>query len=504
MSRPGVEVSSSAAAPPLGVPTDTSVYFCLGEAQMGPIDQPTRLISKNDFDRVYGARVAAAPYAGDGIEAYFNNGGGVAYFMRLVDGGTAATGDATAIAAANNVIATNPGSWGNDVELDVVATPGGTTLKGKNKGPERSALLHYDAAPQAAGDTFMGTLKVDGTIVAVSQPLTTQAELAAWCDTTGLVTLEGADGTVLVAAGTVPLTGGTDGTLPAADPDSLPDGLDCLSKTLGPGQVSAPGRSSVADHGAILAHCALTDRVAILDGARSDGPVELTSAASVLRGAQEDRYGSLWGPWAVIPGVAGGTSRVIPWSPIQAALCAQVDKGGNPNQAAAGRWGAPSWISGLDQEFTEDECEALLYEGVDTARTVYGQVQAYAFRTLVDPDGPRADWVEFNHARLNMAIVAMCAAGGQDYVFSQIDGRGRLLAAFAGMCTGVCLNFYNKDALFGDTAADAFIVNAGPNVNPPDQLAQRIIKSVLQVKMSPHAELVRIEIVKQAITVTLV
>jgi hypothetical protein len=103
-----------------------------------------------------------------------------------------------------------------------------------------------------------------------------------------------------------------------------------------------------------------------------------------------------------------------------------------------------------------------------------------------------------------MAIVAECDAGGQDYVFSQIDGRGHTIAAFGGMCGGVCMSYYAIDALFGDDPTEAFVVNTGPSVNPPEQLADGTIKAVLDVCMSPHAELVRIEIVKNPITVPLV
>ena len=67
----------------------------------------------------------------------------------------------------------------------------------------------------------------------------------------------------------------------------------------------------------------------------------------------------------------------MPWSPIQAALCARVDAAGNPNQAAAGRWGEADMCSRLTQEFSAGDRETLLYAGVNTAATVYGAVQAY-------------------------------------------------------------------------------------------------------------------------------
>ena len=506
MSRPGVEVTSSATAPATGVPTDTSVALFVGEAAMGPIDKPTRLVSLDSFTRVYGDRLAAAPLGYDAVDTYFHVGGASCYYMRCHDGGSAATADATALAAGSTANASSPGAWGNSLTLEVVATPGFTRSGKVSKSadePAQSKHLTYPA-PQATG-AFMATVKLGTVIVATSLPLDLVGDLVDWVATTGYLTLDDANVADAVTVGSVTLAGGANGALPVSETGSVIDNaLAAVPKTLGPMNVSVPGKSNVDTHGAILAHCALTNRVALLDGARGASPTLLTSAAGALRGAEEDRYGSLWAPWAVAPGLAGGTNRTVPWSPVQAALCARNDLGGNPNQACAGAWGEPPWILGLDQTFTEQECEDLLYAGVDTAREVYGTVQAYAFRTLVDPDGPRGEWRELNWARLNMAIVADSEAVAQDYVFAQLDGRGHTIAAFGGGLAGILIDYYAVDALFGDDVTEAFVVNVGPQVNTIDKLADGILSAVLMVRMSPHAELVRIDIVKQSVTVALV
>jgi uncharacterized protein len=305
-----------------------------------------------------------------------------------------------------------------------------------------------------------------------------------------------------VAAGSVTLAGGDDGTSPASN-DALIAALAACVKTLGPGQVIAPGRTGFDDHAAILAHCAQTDRVCILDGAVTDNLQALMSEAALLRGAQEDRFGALWGPWAIVPGIAPGTTRQVPWSAIQAGLCARVDRAGNPNQAAAGPWGVSNYAIDLVQHFTDDDIEDAMYGGVNAAKSVYGSIQSYGFRTLVDPEGPRAEWLEFNWARLNMAIVAQSEAAGLGFVFSQIDGRGHTIAAFGGALAAVCKQFYDADALYGDDVTDAFVVNVGPAVNTPDTIANGELHAVLSVRMSPFAELVAIQIVKYPITVAL-
>ena len=514
MSRPGVEVTSSASAPAAGVPTDTSVCFMVDEAAMGPVDKPVRVTSMDEWQATFGSRLALAPLGYDGADAYFHTGGATLYFMRCHDGATASTGDATAVAPGGTLTATGPGAYGDTLTLEVVATPGGTTQSsgsGKSKksngngAKAQVAHLTYPEAQASGAGAFMATVKLGTKMVAASVPLDTVDELANWLATGSYLTLTGVTAGDPVAAGTVTLAGGSDGTLPVGSASgAVATALDCIPKELGPGQLVAPGKTAGDDHGAMLAHGATHNRVALLDAPRGEDVQTLSSEAASLRPAQEARYGALWAPWAVCPGIASGTTRVIPWTPVQAALCAANDLTGNPNQACAGQWGVPGWVLSLDQTFTEDECETLLYAGVNTAREVYGTVQAYAFRTLVDPSGPAGEWRELNWARLNMAIVADCGAAGQGYVFAQLDGRGHTIAAFNGECAGVLVDYYNVDALFGEDVTEAFVVNTGPSVNTPESMADGRIRAVLQVRMSPHAELVEIQIVKQAITVSLV
>jgi hypothetical protein len=481
MTRPGVEVFSTASSPARGVPTDTSVAFVLSEAAMGPLDAPAVLRSLNDYAPSFGDRLPTS-LGYDTVDTLFREGVTTIYYQRIDDGSEAATFAGDAIAAGTVIDAANPGTWGNGLKVQAVNTPGG-------------------------GGTYMVTVSVGGTAVQTSQPISTDTDLAAFLASGSYATLDGASGGPL-KVGTVTLADGTDGVVPAVAEDALDTGLAALSADYGPGQVLAPGRADEASHGAILEHCAgvslsKVNRIALLDPAITDGVTELTSAATALRAMDEARYGSLWGPWAIIPGLAPGTTRVVPWTAIEAGILARNDQAGNPNLAGAGPNGVSNYAIGLVQTFSDDERETLLYAGVDTARSVYGTIEAYAFRTLVDPNGPNSAWRELNHARLNMAIVAQSEAIGEQFVFSQIDGRGHTIARFNGALAGMLKTFFDIDALFGDTPADAFEVNTGSAVNTTDTIADGVLKAVLSVRMSPHAELVQIYIVKYPITVAL-
>jgi hypothetical protein len=526
MSRPGVEVTSAAAAPPVGVSTDTSVAFIVGEAEMGPTDKATRITSLDQFTATYGDRIPGV-VSYDAVDTYFHEGGSTAYFMRLADSSAAvATASASSVAGTGQTAnAANPGAWGNDLELDVVTAPGvqteqqsygfgdeadgeETTSGGSSSGngdtEPLTELLTFGAETQATGPQFIATVKLAGKAVQTSIAISTRDDLASFLSQAGWMTLAGPASSSALTAGTVTLSGGSDGAVPVTDSADLVTALDAINRELGPGQVLAPGRSDATSQAALLAHAAATNRFALLDCGPSDTAQTLTSMALALRGADQDRYGSLWAPWAVIPGVAPGTSRTVPWSPIQAALCARNDASGNPNQAAAGSWGISQYALSLTMTYTNTEMEDLLYAGVDTARVVYGAIEAYAFRTLVDPAGPRYQWLQANWARLAMALTAESEAVGEDFVFSQIDGRGLNIAAFNGALAAVCKEFYDDGALYGDDVTEAFVVNTGPAVNTPDTIADGRLRAVLSVRMSPHAELVQIPIVKYPVTQALV
>ena len=195
MSRPGVEVSSAASAPPLGVPTDTSVAFVVGEAQMGPVDAPTRLTSLDDFVNTYGDRITGVE-SYDALDTYFHEGGATAYFLRLADGAVAATGDAASIVAGNTLQAASPGAWGDGLKLDVVSTPGGMTFAA-DESRQASRRSKQEATARRAATVGAADLSrrrrpgrrrswprssLGGKAVQTSQPMVTRRELSQFLD----------------------------------------------------------------------------------------------------------------------------------------------------------------------------------------------------------------------------------------------------------------------------------------------------------------------------------
>src|SRR5215471_10994818 len=287
----------------------------------------------------------------------------------------------------------------------------------------------------------------------------------------------------------------------AATPSALLAALDLFDKTLGPGQVAIPGLTTATDQSTVLQHCADRNRVALLDPpSTATTAAALVAAAAPLQSDTNARYGAMFAPYAVIPGVSGGTSRTVPYSVVEAGIIARSDVTNNPNVPAAGANGVAVFATDLAQHYNDTDRETLNDGGVNAARLLWGGVETYGYRTLAKDGTPAATWLSLGWARLNMAIAAKAEEIGERYVFSPIDGRGRTIAAFGGDLRAMLAPYWEQDALYGATAEDAFQVNVGSGVNTPTTIANGELHAVLNVKMSPYAEWVEIEIVKVATT----
>jgi hypothetical protein len=89
-------------------------------------------------------------------------------------------------------------------------------------------------------------------------------------------------------------------------------------------------------------------------------------------------------------------------------------------------------------------------------------------------------------------------------VFATIDGQGLTISAFNGALTGMLLPYYTAGSLYGRTADEAFRVDTGPGVNTDETIADGELRAVIYLRMSAAAELVHIEIVKVALSESLV
>lgn len=486
MPAPGTTVSIVESAPTRTPPTDTGVWFVSGITEKGPLAPrafaqssafPSTVVeSLADFQRLYGGRVTYGTLY-DAIDTFFREGGSRAYVARVVgpapayatlsllDGG---------VGVSLIVTARNPGAWPNAATVAVSAG--------------------------VAGGTFVLTIVDPDGNVTVSPDLLDTAAAVAWGAALPLVSIAlGASPTDPAVRAPTNLAGGADDRASITEAQWTA-ALARFVAELGPGQVSAPGRTTDAAHQALNAHAGPAhNRVALLDGVDTATAATLIAAAAAARGS--GRYGALFAPWATVPGVAGLTTRTVPYSAVAAGLIARNDAaGGNPNIAAAGVNGQAVYATGLSQAaFSDSDRAALNDAGVNVAIVKYGAVRSYGFRSLADPAADPG-WTQFTNARLVMAYTAEAEAVAERYVFAQIDGQDHTIGDFNGDLKGVAMVFYNDGALYGATSDEAFSVNTGANVNTAATKAAGEIHADVVLRISPFGEKVEIHIAKRAVT----
>lgn len=476
MARPGVEIVSRAAPPSRGAPSDTGVWFAVGQAERGRVDEPVLIRNMTDFTKHFGSRVSYSVLY-DAVDVFFREGGAQAYVLRIA--GPAGTADTVTL---------NDAAAAPSIAVDSVG-PGSTELS-------------VDVDAGSAAGTFVLKVYLDGVEVDRSHALASPADAASWALTSAYVRVRALGAEVPAAiADPVVLAGGADDRAAITDVHRVA-ALDRLSRTLGPGQVSIPGATTTDAHVGLLEHARVANRVALLDAPNSaDSASYLAADAALTAGVGSPldlERGALFGPHIVVPGVVRGTTRTTPPSASVAGLIARSDGlTGNPNVPAAGEAGELRYALGLSQgAFSDADRESLNEAGVDLFRPVYGAVRLYGYRTV----SPDPAWRSLAAARTRMAIENQAGAIGESFMFAQLDGKGHKLAEFNGALRGMLAGFYNTGALYGETTDEAFTVETGPAVNTPETLANDELRAVIGIRTSPFAELVYIEIVKVPIT----
>lgn len=267
-------------------------------------------------------------------------------------------------------------------------------------------------------------------------------------------------------------------------PVDVVDALAAFPKSLGPGQVIAPGDTTA--HAALLAHAAANNRVALLDG-----------GGSVIIGP--------------VPG--SDTNRLIPPSAEAAGLIARSDSLRSVNEAPAGDRGYLRAAIDVDTpdvadvtalavtakgstgaefgamftagHFTDAERATLDEASVNPFIVGINGVQLYGFSGL-----PTDSF--FTNARLRMSLTARMNALAQQFVFRTINDEVR--GAFRGVLLAELDREYKAGQIYGDTPDEAYDVDVSDAVNTPTTVAAGQLLADAWYVPGPFAERVGIRL----------
>lgn len=497
---PDITVQIAGAAAPTApvASTDTQQQFACGVTMRGSIANPILLQSKQDHDNLFtagGARTPTNELTSDWVETFFNEGGKKLWLSRIASAtATQATVNLLDSSAATSLVVKagckgdpDPGTWANGatggLSVAVVTVTGGYQLQ----------------------------VFFNGVLVETSPTLVTQADAVGWASGVNpafyskyLQIALGVSTNPPAAVAATPLAGGTDGTaIATADHQAA---HDRIPKHLGPGQITDIGATTSTINLITIAHAVANRRFALLDAPDTSNDVTIETAAQALYSAPSNgrRWCQMFTPWDVVPGLTAFTTRTVPPTARQAAAYQKVDALGNPNQAAAGRFGVAQWVQDLSQPaFSDAQRLALNNAGVTVSRRRYaGRIVTYGFRTLADQTNDR-DWSLAPNVRCVMWYAAQAALVGEEHFADQLDGLGHSLADFKKDLITPAKMLFDKGALFGATPADAFYIDTGPSVNTTETEAQGLELATAQLRFSSAGEGVQISIVKVPITQTL-
>ena len=506
---PGSYVNVTAAGPNPTLPASTGNWFVTGLAA-GPANTAFPIRSINDFityfgqivnGQVTGRYVISANMSSltlyDALDEFFHDGGNTAYVSRIQPTSTGVAAASSAVANAWILTANGKGTWANSSSANasgIIVTINGYTVGSQT--------------------VYGATISYNGIAVASTNGLLTDADFIGWVSSLSV----GQGGGFITAAAqvessTLPttgnsisiyLTGGTDTAIADAD---MPAALVAFTALLGPGQVSYPGGTSATDWNNLVAHAIAFNRVAYLDAPNTATAATIETQVATFQAAVTDSsYAAVFAPWVVVPGVVNTNSsaltspvfnRTVAPSAYAAACAAANDASADANSPAAGLGFASAYITGVTQTYTQSDLANLNADGVCVIKQVpTGQFVLWGFRSAAFNPA----WTYLNNVRMRMQIVFQAGNLAETFVFQEIDPKGKMFGRLNGALSGLLLGYYQNGSLFGDTPSLAFNVNTGPAVNTSVTIAAGAVNANINVKLSPFAETVNINITKYNLT----
>ncbi|TDQ00796.1 phage tail sheath family protein [Labedaea rhizosphaerae] len=468
---PGVYVEevSSGSKPIEGV--GTAVAGFIGFAEKGPISEPTLITNWTQYTRTFGGFVEGA-YLPHSVYAYFLNGGGSAFIMRLPSGMEengdgpvpgqaaipAASGDdgrpafeVRAISAANEgelTVSVGEASEPADgnFRLDVLQNgkvqesfDNVTVKRGPNNVAtvvqKQSKLITLD---QTKGGTLTAPRKDTVTALATRAPEPTPVPRSTYIgnplDRTGIGGFEAIDEITIVAA---------------------PDLMSAYER----GLIDDDGLKAVQL--AMIAHCELmSDRVAILDPPPGLNSQEVRAWRTDIAG-YDSKYAALYWPWVETMNPDTGQKIALPPCGHMAGIWGRTDQTRGVHKAPANE--VVRGVVGLQTVISRAEQELLNPMGVNCIRAFPGQgIRVWGARTLSsDPE-----WRYINVRRLFNFIEESILGGTNWVVFEPNDQY--LWSAVRRVVGTFLQRMWQSGALVGRSADQAYYVKCDEENNPPE------------------------------------
>jgi hypothetical protein len=157
LTYPGVYITETASGVRTVAGVSTSITAIVGRFRRGPVNEPTTIFKFGEFSRHFGGLWLGSP-ASYAVDDFYANGGSQAVIVRLFKPKAANDSGLAAITAGGlELVASNPGEWGNKLTATVTHP---TDIKATTAVAERYTLQGF---PLVATDLFDLTVVDSGT-----------------------------------------------------------------------------------------------------------------------------------------------------------------------------------------------------------------------------------------------------------------------------------------------------------------------------------------------------
>jgi len=492
---PGVYVEEidSGSRPIEGVGTAVAAF--VGLAEKGPFNRPTLISNWTQFTTVFGGFVEGACLA-ESVFAYFQNGGGNSYIVRIGDTATNNGAPPKAVAAAPQgvlanlrVLALDSGAPADSIKVDVVEydKDGGegqestkaiklvvsrdgqvveehldvTTSRGKTNvvnvvNAESRVIKVEQIAGRAVQDLQAGTEIVLSAPADVATPpparMTSDDYIGDAADRTGISGLEAIDEITMVC---------------------MPDLMTAYQRQA----IDLDTVQSVQT--AMIAHCELMgDRMAILDPPPGMNAQQIKEWR-VDKARYDSKYATLYWPWVSTK----GGDNYLPPSGFVAGIWGRNDDTRGVHKAPANE--IVRGAIALETQITRKEHDLLNPVGINCIRAFPGRgIRVWGARTLSSDPA----WRYVNIRRLFNYLEESILQNTDWVVFEPNDQA--LWAKLRRTISAFLVNEWRKGALFGLTPDDAFFVKCDDETNPAEGIDAGEVCCVIGVAPVKPAEFV--------------
>ena len=471
---PGVYVEEldGGARPIEGVGTAVAAF--VGLAARGPFNEPTLVTNWTQFVSTFGEFIEGS-YLAHAVYGYFQNGGGIAYIVRIGSDSDAAQPSARAELNAGDgkqlpyrVTAVEAGPSGNDYTIEVQHPEG--------EGASDDAFTIVVKKGNKVEETFPDLTVKRGKQNAATV-VNTQSKLIRLEEVSSGAALE------RPARGTVPLAGGNPSAAPARveAADYVGDvanrtGFGALEAVDEVTMLAVPDLSAAYEQGqlngegfqavqlAMIAHCELMgDRMAILDPPPNMNAQQIKEWR-VESAGYDSKYAALYWPRIKVLDPLSGQNIFVPPSGHLAGLWARTDTDRGVHKAPANDVirGAIS----LELNITKNEQDLLNPEGINCIRAFPGRgIRVWGARTLSSDPA----WKYINVRRL-FNYLEKSIQINTDWVVFEPNDRD-LWAKIRRTIAGFLVMEWRKGALFGSTPDEAYYVKCDDETNPAEGIS---------------------------------